>query len=175
MQKLLFTDSNEVMVYLTRLLNTYKPSNPKVVSWYVSIQKLCRFLFNSIQQALYKHLLKVCASLPAPEDKVSICQFNKGSDTILYNLLWRNVISKLCAAFPEAVIPWKSPWAESKCPQLQQIWPRDLQLNKMLSINVKSLFPGKLIFTLFFQFYKRSVRKEYEQHWDEEVNIESHF
>jgi len=53
------------MVFLTRLLHNYKPTNPK---------------------ALYKHLLKVCASLPAPEDK----------------------------------------------------------------------------------FYKRSVRKEYEQHWDEE-------
>ena len=78
--------------------------------------------------------------------------------------------SKLCVAFPEAaVIPWKSPWADGKCPHLQQIWSQDLQLNKILYKLFRKIL--KLISHLhLFQFYKRSVRKEYEQHWDEEVN-----
>ena len=51
--------------------------------------------------------------------------------------------------FGQGIYSWTKPTQNSK----------DLQGNINLAIN-----------DIVFQFYKRSVRKEYEQHWDEEVD-----
>ena len=56
-----------------------------------------------------------------------------------YNLFqWNVTYIKIVFAFPEAVIPWKSPWAESKCPQLRQIWLRFAVEQNALKIDLKN-------------------------------------
>ena len=40
----------------------------------------------------------------------------------------------------------------------------------VLYLKIKKLSTRKTYLMHYSQFYKRSVRKEYEQHWDEEVN-----